>query len=657
MADRTDQDRNTGPFRALARMAWPFVLVNLFALAVYRWLFVLAYVGAEGRGDLGAILGYGLRLDLALLSAVLAVVVIVSILRGRIALRWVSLTLITVTGLNLALSTMNFVFYGVRGEPMGRLLVANVTSPGQMFGELWAYTRAHGALMGLGALLLSAFVVLAVRLQRRVPRWSWRHLSPPRGLGLAAALVLLLLVPVFQPIEICEGDVEVGGWTVDLASARHYQRLDDHASHQAIPNPLHELVFTRLPQVLAPSPRSRLDPREAIGVLRGRLRGMHLDADYPLLRRVEHEPGLDAAHVLILQVEGLSGGIVERVEEGRAVMPFLRSLVGRSLYFPNTLQTYPTTYGGVHGLTASLPRTTACVTSGRFTIEELEGYFGSLPRVLGREGHFLHGARTCAEDMRAYMGSQGYRTSDYRALRAELLATGMAEDAVEGEIGIWDRPCLRAAADRLIRAGAPRVVHVMTATSHSPWTLPDGVEAAFEDPVLACQRYVDDALRACYERLAAHPAVLARTLLVVTADHASLPYGPNELDCMRIPLLFHHPSLEPRRDERWATLPDVVPTILHLLGGTWRYAGLGRDLLGGETAFGALFGNEQAAFYLEGDRLLRFDFAADRVTFHHADPAGWSSASIGVDEKMKGLFFGLLEGTRRVVESGRVYPR
>ena len=65
------------------------------------------------------------------------------------------------------------------------------------------------------------------------------------------------------------------------------------------------------------------------------------------------------------------------------------------------------------------------------------------------------------------------------------------------------------------------------------------------------------------------------TLLIFTADHGEnlgedglfYQHGPNVHDAsLRVPLFFHGPGIEARRDNDIARLEDVMPTVLNLLG-------------------------------------------------------------------------------------------
>ena len=220
---------------------------------------------------------------------------------------------------------------------------------------------------------------------------------------------------------------------------------------------------------------------------------------------------------------------------------------------------------------------------------------------------------------------------------------------------------------RVFRASPePAWIHALTASTHSPWKIPPSAPVVFDDQVLAGFRYLDDQFRAFFAALEADPERMAKTLVVLTADHVSFGYGHNELDWVRIPLLFYNPTFVERgiarRNERWATHADAMRTVLALLGGTHAYAGLGRNLLEEEEPYGTLGSSKDEAYYVRDGYLLRWNYAKDTVTLHTAGPDGWGSTDLSRTEpehfeRLSRECFALFEGVRHLLETGRVFPR
>jgi arylsulfatase A-like enzyme len=104
-------------------------------------------------------------------------------------------------------------------------------------------------------------------------------------------------------------------------------------------------------------------------------------------------------------------------------------------------------------------------------------------------------------------------------------------------------------------------------------SLTDGQIRHVSDMYDASIRQVDVAMGAFFERLRASGR-LEDTVVIVTSDHGE-EFGEHGQighqrtlyrEALRIPLILVAPGLEPRRVASSASLVDVVPTVLDLLG-------------------------------------------------------------------------------------------
>jgi len=139
---------------------------------------------------------------------------------------------------------------------------------------------------------------------------------------------------------------------------------------------------------------------------------------------------------------------------------------------------------------------------------------------------------------------------------------------------------------------------------HQPYELDEPYLSRFEEsPYDGEIAFVDDQLQRILDRLDA-AGVRERTLIVVTADHGEGLGEHGETShsrliydsTMRVPLILSCPSLFPDPvtvDDRLASLCDVFPTVLDLVGVPYAADGLaGRNLL-------ALPADPERAVYLE----------------------------------------------------------
>ena len=604
-----------GFWRSVGAAALLFFLANVFLFAVWRGAFLLTYTSGGQTGSTWRVLLSGFRLDMALLGMEAALVVAVCVLTLSVRTRFLFVLLCGFSALNLLASFADFQFYGLRNQHMGELVVANLTDFPVVYSEVRAFVVSNpGAAAGLVAgLLLMLFLV--IRIRRAIPALRWSLLRPVR-------LVLLVLAGavLFNLVREPVTSKKEKGFSVEWASSCHYALLSDYQLNQAVANPLLEILVVHLPRLFIDEPEPRLDPEEAAAVCRARLPGVPGDPKYPLLTTIRSDLDLGIENVFVILVEGLSASVVEAEEGGRPVTPFLRDLMRDSISYPNGIQNFNNTAGGVYCAVTSLPRT--CLEEPRpriFTQREIDGRFGSLPRLLtdpGRRSFFFAGYRQSHFQYTAFAGNQGFKALAYPDFHRRLEGLGR-EEQDENLLGVLDGPFLRMCAETLIEADAPFVAYAMTASTHAPWNVPEEHAGLFKDERLVAYHYLDAALRGCFETFRQAPEVFAKTLFVIMADHTSPTFKPGWIEGLRIPIVFYGEGLAAAglagvRKER-ACQVDVVPTVLALMGGERTYAGLGRNLLDPARAEGVLSGTRNEAFYLKGDYVLRWRYLPEEL--------------------------------------------
>jgi phosphoglycerol transferase MdoB-like AlkP superfamily enzyme len=180
---------------------------------------------------------------------------------------------------------------------------------------------------------------------------------------------------------------------------------------------------------------------------------------------------------------------------------------------------------------------------------------------------------------------------------------------------------LQETAKMILSGSGPFTAHMMTATTHSPWTVPPSTTNRFADEVLATFQYLDRSVHEFVEVLRLHDPDLDHTLLVITGDHTSHVFDSSTMERLRVPLIFFGPRLA-RAKDRWAsrqersgTHLDIVPTVLGLLDGEHLYSGMGRNLFdaGADAgAAGLISGTYGSFLYLKDGFALRYTLRNDR---------------------------------------------
>jgi phosphoglycerol transferase MdoB-like AlkP superfamily enzyme len=204
----------------------------------------------------------------------------------------------------------------------------------------------------------------------------------------------------------------------------------------------------------------------------------------------------------------------------------------------------------------------------------------------------------------------------------------------------------------------------MTCTTHSPWAVPPSFKPLFEEPELNTFAYLDSAIAAFVKRIEDTPTLRDKTLLVVLGDHTSVTFGNNLLERLRIPLIFYAPGLP--RVKNSATLcasqVDVLPTVLGLMKGEHRYAGMGRNLLSAKTrCAGVVSGTRDTGFYVTENWVLQYrPFGGASQLFAVANgmvvPQDRAAEQTELVQQLTKACFARIELARRLSLNRRVYP-
>src|SRR4030095_8217445 len=127
---------------------------------------------------------------------------------------------------------------------------------------------------------------------------------------------------------------------------------------------------------------------------------------------------------ILIEVEGLGGSLLDYRVGGEYLMKYVRELGDRGLYLPNIVQSFCATDGSVFATATSLHRTFAPGAEYSFFFPyEVDGFYGSLPRILGTETYrhyFFAGFRQRIDDFVSFMQNQAYEAFGHSELRKRL---------------------------------------------------------------------------------------------------------------------------------------------------------------------------------------------------------------------------------------------
>ena len=305
----------------------------------------------------------------------------------------------------------------------------------------------------------------------------------------------------------------------------------------------------------------------------------------------------------------------------RGFMPFIDSLAKKGLSFEYSYANGRKSIDGMPSVLSSIP----CFVEPFFltpaSLNDLSSLAGELSRNKGYRSAFFHGAENGSMGFQAFARSSGFQQY-YGRTEYNQDPRYHGDDDFDGTWAIWDEPFLQYYCDKMGEMKEPFVTSVFTASSHSPFNLPEQYKGRFRKgptPLYECIAYSDNAVRLFFEK-ASKQKWYNNTIFVITADHSTAADDPEfvtDLGHYKVPVIFYAPGipgLSGVDSTRIVNQIDIMPTVLGLLGYDKPYIAFGTDVLHAKAedtfVVNYITGNDYYQ-YLQGDWMLQFD--GDRV--------------------------------------------
>lgn len=323
---------------------------------------------------------------------------------------------------------------------------------------------------------------------------------------------------------------------------------------------------------------------------------------------------LAGSNVVIVQMEAIQSWAVEAEVDGEPVMPFLRGLKERGLYFSRVYDQTggsPTSDCEYLALNSLHP-----LSRGSVAFRRANNDFVTVPEVLRHSGYSTLSAHAYHRGMwnRGVLHPRyGFDRSLFRGdiPYKDVLGWGMA-----------DKPFFKLAVNEISQQPRPFFSFLITLTSHHPYNYvsddkaslrTDGVPRAIAR-YLRSARYVDEAVAELFEHMAVE-GLLESTTVVLYGDHdAKLKFdkrdaavatkklnldadtlqriGRRDWAVDRVPLFFIPPvgsALPAAEIDTVGGQIDIGPTLLHYLGMRAPSSFLGSPLLPGTEGWVARY--------------------------------------------------------------------
>jgi len=346
-----------------------------------------------------------------------------------------------------------------------------------------------------------------------------------------------------------------------------------------------------------------------------------------------HEPADTAAFVprnvvvLILESFGKQHfGYYNRTLRGGTYpgyTPFLDSLIAHgAMTWRYSYANGRKSIEGMPSTLSSLPNFVEPLFLTPASLNRMSGLARELGEHKGYQTAFFHGAENGSMGFQAFARATGFgRYYGRTEYNADSRFDGNAD--YDGTWAIFDEEFLQFYALTMTDMKEPFMTAVFTATSHTPFTLPERYKGRFpkgEIPLHECIGYTDNALRHFFNTARRQPW-FANTLFVITADHSSSTIDPcytTALGNFTVPIILYAPSdptLHGYDEQQVVEQIDIMPTVLNYLHYDHPYLAFGKDMLHtpADESFALHWVPESSGYqFLKGNYLLEFD--GERLT-------------------------------------------
>ena len=298
--------------------------------------------------------------------------------------------------------------------------------------------------------------------------------------------------------------------------------------------------------------------------------------------------------------------------------PFLDSLItNHALTWQYSYANGRKSIEGMPSTLSSLPNYVEPLFLTPASLNRMSGIARELGEQKGYVTAFFHGAQNNSMGFQAFAHATGFQRYYGRTEYNQDPKRNGDED-FDGTWAIFDEEFLQFFADRMTEMQQPFMTAVFTASSHTPYRMPERYKNVFPKGEEALQEsiaYSDHALKLFFET-ARKKAWFKNTLFVITADHTSRqidPFYKTSLGYYTVPIILYAPgdeSLHGYDTERVVEQTDIMPTVLSYLHYDKPYIAFGKDMLHTqpEETFALHWVPESNGYeFVKGDYVIEFD--------------------------------------------------
>ncbi|WP_223560093.1 LTA synthase family protein [Chryseobacterium lathyri] len=320
--------------------------------------------------------------------------------------------------------------------------------------------------------------------------------------------------------------------------------------------------------------------------------------------------------------------------------PFIDSLAGQSLIFPNMFANGRQSIHGMSSVLAGIPSLTDAFTSSPYSNQKIQSIV-SVCNDLGYDTSFYHGAPNGSMGFLGFGNILGFK---HYFGKNEF----NHDEDFDGMWAIWDEPFLQYFAKNTGKT-QPFMTTVFTASSHHPFKIPEKYKGKFKKGTIEMHepiQYTDYAIKKYFETAKKQPW-FNNTIFVFTGDHTNqIAYGEYEkaMNRFAVPLILYSPNPKYNLkgvNPETAQQIDIYPTLADLIGYNKQIRSWGRSLVS-DKKYPSIVVNSDGSSeqFIIGDHMYRFD-GKEITGIYEKNDLGFANNLIGklktpeIEQEMK----------------------
>ena len=444
------------------------------------------------------------------------------------------------------------------------------TTAGMVMGE-----KSYFLYIALYFVAIAAYIYNMICMRRRFDRLSATPKSNSTSVQRRPVAIASGVTLTFAATALCLFGIRGRMGYNPIKISQAYYCSDAFLNQLGI-NPAFNLLTSALDDMRKENRELHLMPYpEAISIARKSLSITgKCDSMYVLRRNVAGAGGSTTQqkrNVVVILMESMSANFLETFGNNQHLTPTLDSLYRHSMAFTHC---YSAGIHTNHGMTAALYSFPALMFRNLMKGTVTPRRQG-IPTILKQDGYhtmFFMTHEAQYDNMKAFFSTNGYddiySQEDYPT-----------EERVNA-FGVSDHFLFGYALDKINRqaaTGKPFFATLLTISNHPPFIIPAWFHPHTKEPETQIVEYADYCVGDFLKRASREPWY-RNTIFVVMADHGKIVgkvSGELPESYNHIPLLMFGPGVPTGRVDKLAQQVDVMPTLLSLLGKSYRYDGFG----------------------------------------------------------------------------------